>query len=78
MNDMISILSIYEDMLNAEVIGVNPAVILLLVIIILILIDIIFLVIMKYKYTVRFKNRKLVEYIDKALKKDDTDPTIYN
>ena len=32
---MISILSIYEDMLNAEVIGVNPAVILLLVIIIL-------------------------------------------
>ncbi len=78
MNDMISILSIYEDMLNAEVIGVNPAVILLLVIIILILIDIIFLLIMKYKYTVRFKNRKLVEYIDKALKKDDTDPTIYN
>lgn len=65
-------------MLNAEVIGVNPAVILLLVIIILILIDIIFLLIMKYKYTVRFKNRKLVEYIDKALKKDDTDPTIYN
>ncbi len=78
MNDMISILSIYEDMLNAEVIGVNPAVILLLVIIILILIDIIFLLIMKYKYTVRFKNRKLVEYIDKALKKDDTDPTIFN
>ena len=75
---MISILSIYEDMLNAEVIGVNPAVILLLVIIILILIDIIFLLIMKYKYTVRFKNRKLVEYIDKALKKDDTDPTRYN
>ncbi len=78
MNDMISILSIYEDMLNAEVIGVNPAVILLLVIIILILIDIIFLLTMKDKYTVRFKNRKLVEYIDKALKKDDTDPTIYN
>lgn len=75
---MISILSICGDMLKAEVIGVNPAVILLLVIIILILVDIIFLLIMKYKYTVRFKNRKLVEYIDKALKKDDTDPTIYN
>ena len=73
---MISFLQTYTDICDTKVIGVSPGVILFTVIIILILIDIIFLLIMKYKYTVGFKNRKLVEYIDKAIKKDDTDPTI--
>ena len=73
---MISFLHIYTDINGMKVIGVGPGVILFTVIIILILIDIIFLLVMKYKYTIGFKNRKLVEYIDKAIKKEDTDPTI--
>lgn len=73
---MISFLHIYTDINGMKVIGVSPGVILFTVIIILILVDIIFLLVMKYKYTIGFKNRKLVEYIDKAIKKEDTDPTI--
>lgn len=42
--------------------------ILLLVILFLVLFNAIFLLVMKYKYTVRFKNRKLREFIDRLTK----------
>lgn len=41
---------------------------LLLVVVILVLVDIVFLLAMKHKYTVRFKNRKLRELIDELLR----------
>ena len=43
----------------------------MLVIVFLVLIDIIFLLVMKYKYVVGLKNRKLREFIEKLLLKKD-------
>ena len=42
--------------------------ILLLVVVILVLVDIVFLLVMKHKYTVRFKNRKLRDLIDELIR----------
>ena len=41
---------------------------LLLVVVLLVLADLVFLLVMKYKYTVGFKNRKLREFIDRLAK----------
>ncbi|RHJ81487.1 hypothetical protein DW103_11565 [Parabacteroides sp. AM08-6] len=68
---------IHAESPQATHISVSHSLILIVVILILILIDIIFLLILKYKYTIDFKNKKLAEYIDKALKKEDTNPTLY-
>ena len=42
--------------------------ILLLVVVILVLVDIVFLLVMKHKYTVRFKKRKLRDLIDELIR----------
>lgn len=50
-----------------ETLTLDADAILLLVILFLVLLNIIFLLVMKYKYTVSFKNRKLREFIDRLV-----------
>ena len=54
-----------------ETVILSAGEVLLLVIVFLVLIDIIFLLVMKYKYVVGLKNRKLREFIEKLLLKKD-------
>lgn len=54
--------------LDAGEILLLVVVILLLVVVILVLVDIVFLLVMKHKYTVRFKNRKLRDLIDELIR----------
>lgn len=51
-----------------ETITLDAGEILLLVVVILVLVDIVFLLAMKHKYTVGFKNRKLREFIDELIR----------
>ena len=51
-----------------ETITLDAGEILLLVVVILVLVDIVFLLVMKHKYTVRFKNRKLRDLIDELIR----------
>lgn len=50
-----------------ETVILSAGEVLLLVIVFLVLVDIIFLLVMKYKYAVGLKNRKLREFIEKLL-----------
>lgn len=52
-----------------ETVSLNAGEVLLVVIVFLVLVDTIFLLVMKYKYTVGLKNRKLREFIEKLLLK---------
>lgn len=54
-----------------ETVILSAGEVLLLVIVFLVLIDIIFLLVMKYKYVVGLKNRKLREFIEKLLLRKD-------
>ena len=51
-----------------ETITLDVGEILLLVVVILVLVDIVFLLVMKHKYTVRFKKRKLRDLIDELIR----------
>ena len=50
-----------------ETVSLNADEVLLVVIVFLVLVNIIFLLVMKYKYTVGLKNRKLREFIEKLM-----------
>ena len=52
-----------------ETVSLNADEVLLVVIVFLVLVNIIFLLVMKYKYTVGLKNRKLREFIEKLMLK---------
>ena len=54
--------------ISPETITLDAGEILLLVVVILVLVDIVFLLVMKHKYTVRFKNRKLRDLIDELIR----------
>ena len=51
-----------------ETITLDAGEILLLVVVILVLVDIVFLLVMKHKYTVRFKNRKRRDLSDELIR----------
>ena len=54
-----------------ETVSLNADDVLLVVIVFLVLVNIIFLLVMKYKYTVGLKNRKLREFIEKLMLKKE-------
>ncbi len=54
-----------------ETVSLNADEVLLVVIVFLVLVNIIFLLVMKYKYTVGLKNRKLREFIEKLMLKKE-------
>lgn len=54
-----------------ETVSLNADEVLLAVIVFLVLVNIIFLLVMKYKYTVGLKNRKLCEFIEKLMLKKE-------
>ena len=56
------------DAIFPEEITLGAGEVLLLVVVLLVLADLVFLLVMKYKYTVGFKNRKLREFIDRLAK----------
>ena len=59
---------ITPDAIFPEEITLGTGEVLLLVVVLLVLADLVFLLVMKYKYTVGFKNRKLREFIDRLAK----------
>ena len=59
---------ITPDAIFPEEITLGAGEVLLLVVVLLVLADLVFLLVMKYKYTVGFKNRKLREFIDRLAK----------
>lgn len=56
-----------EEGTSTVVIYISALMIIGALMLILILIDIIFLLVMKYRYTTRLKNSKLLELIDRTL-----------
>ena len=61
-----------------ETVSLNADEVLLVVIVFLVLVNIIFLLVMKYKYTVGLKNRKLREFIEKLMLKKDVSASALN
>ncbi|WP_287619584.1 hypothetical protein [Parabacteroides sp.] len=64
-----NVLLLHSGKLIPETLQLDADEVLLVVIVLLLLVDIIFLLVMKYKYTVGMKNRKLREFIDRLIGK---------
>lgn len=58
------------DAIIPEEVTLGASEVLLLVIVFLVLVDLVLLLVMKYKYTVGFKNRKLREFIERLMRKE--------